>query len=607
MFEDLKRKIQDFFEFEDVSRVCPGKKEYVSRNKVQKQKRYLSNTLKNLYLQFVKKYPAYKIGYSFFCKNRPFWVKTMKIAERDTCKCIQCTNMELVVKSLNSNKVLLGKTPCDVIQDMCCNSNLEECLLRTCQNCISSRPQINEFQKDDIVQYHQWVSLKSKFYDTLAELLKIFDAKILLWMSHQARVFHQHSTMTYLKENLKESEIVVHCDFSENYLLKYAEETQSFHFGGSIKQISIHTVVVYTKVGGKTVPKSYCTLSDSLNHGPAAIWAHLTPILNEYLNDGIILNIHFLSDSPATQYRNKHMFSYLTNQLFTTYPNLKCAVWNFHESGHGKGAPDGLGGLCKRKGDEAVAHGKDVPDLESFYDVVKEKCPGIQLHIIFSEQIEEHERLLSSLPIQLFKGTMKAHQVVTHNHPLIKKLWIRSLSCYACSKFCCHYELGTLEYTLSQFTSPPSVSSDSSYDSEDNLPLSCMVKPLSCINVTKNKQNKLNVDDVYSDEDMPGSSSLTATGVQSGTYVLVSMESMKNINYRYVAVCTSNMEDGEVQVSFLRVCSGENICLFKLESDDSSYIKHDQILEILPEPSLVLKGNRIYYKFKSRINVFESA
>nr|CAH7719659.1 unnamed protein product [Callosobruchus chinensis] len=165
MFVDLKTKIQDFFEFEDVSRVCPDKKEYVSRNKVQKQKRYLSNTLKNLYLQFVKKYPAYKIGYSFFCKNMPFWVKTMKIAERDTCKCIQCTNMELVVKSLDSNKVLLEKTPCDVIQDMCCNSNLEECSLRTCQNCISSRPQINEFQKDDIVQYHQWVSLKSKFYD----------------------------------------------------------------------------------------------------------------------------------------------------------------------------------------------------------------------------------------------------------------------------------------------------------------------------------------------------------------------------------------------------------------------------------------------------------
>nr|CAH7719658.1 unnamed protein product [Callosobruchus chinensis] len=75
----------------------------------------------------------------------------------------------------------------------------------------------------------------------------------------------------------------MHCDFSENYLVKYAEETQSFHFGGSRKQISIHTVVVYTKVGGKTVPKSYCTLSDSLNHGPAAIWAHLIPILNEYL------------------------------------------------------------------------------------------------------------------------------------------------------------------------------------------------------------------------------------------------------------------------------------------------------------------------------------
>lgn len=53
-------------------------------------------------------------------------------------------------------------------------------------------------------------------------------------------------------------EALIHVDFSENYSLKYATEVQSFHFGGSRQQVSLHTAVIYTHsyLTGQVTPSS---------------------------------------------------------------------------------------------------------------------------------------------------------------------------------------------------------------------------------------------------------------------------------------------------------------------------------------------------------------
>nr|CAI5865629.1 unnamed protein product [Callosobruchus analis] len=42
---------------------------------------------------------------------------------------------------------------------------------------------------------------------------------------------------------ITEARILVHIDFSENYVCKYSCEVQSAHFGGSKPQITLHTAV----------------------------------------------------------------------------------------------------------------------------------------------------------------------------------------------------------------------------------------------------------------------------------------------------------------------------------------------------------------------------
>ena len=80
-----------------------------------------------------------------------------------------------------------------------------------------------------------------------------------------------------LKLNLTAYEAVLHIDFSENCACKMNTEIQAYHFGGSWKQATLHTTVLYTLHS----TRSYATLSDSLRHDERAVWAHLEPILRE--------------------------------------------------------------------------------------------------------------------------------------------------------------------------------------------------------------------------------------------------------------------------------------------------------------------------------------
>jgi hypothetical protein len=47
--------------------------------------------------------------------------------------------------------------------------------------------------------------------------------------------------------------------------------------------------------------------------------------------------IHFFSDGPSTQYRQKNNFYMFSRELEER--GFKNGTWNFHKSGHGKGAP----------------------------------------------------------------------------------------------------------------------------------------------------------------------------------------------------------------------------------------------------------------------------
>ncbi|CAB3249617.1 unnamed protein product [Arctia plantaginis] len=236
-------------------------------------------------------------------------------------------------------------------------------------------------------------------------------------------------------------------DFSENYMCKYNQEIQSVHFGASRQQITLHTVVTYHKSAstGDIVAKSFCSLSASLRHDACAVFAHLKGIMSRLLVFTPIKYLHILTDSPSTQYRNKKMFYLFAIHLVKHY-NLQKASWHFHEAGHGKGAPDGIGAYVKRTADRHVALGKDIADLETLYKTLIAVETKVDVFLVKEEEIRAADERLASVPqLKMINYTMRVHHVqwnILEPHTI----YLRRLSCLSCEKDCQHYGIGKYIY-----------------------------------------------------------------------------------------------------------------------------------------------------------------
>lgn len=88
------------------------------------------------------------------------------------------------------------------------------------------------------------VTFKKKKEDAPYNVINKFETLLIVFFKHTLNITMQYSAIKELKESLTDNEVICHVDFSENYLLKYNEEIQSFHFGGSRQQISLHTGVL---------------------------------------------------------------------------------------------------------------------------------------------------------------------------------------------------------------------------------------------------------------------------------------------------------------------------------------------------------------------------
>ena len=190
------------------------------------------------------------------------------------------------------------------------------------------------------------------------------------------------------------NECLMHIDFSENYVCKMQNEVLSAHFGASKKQTSLHTGVYY--VGHDGEANIVCTISESLQHGPAAIWAHLDTMLNLIQNKHPEIDtIHFFSDGPCTQYKQKANVSLFTQSLFQR--GMTFGTWHFIESGHRKGVPDGVGATFKWMSDCIVHQGSDCKDATDMYTNLKSANCKVQLYLVPAEVIEISTQAMLSM------------------------------------------------------------------------------------------------------------------------------------------------------------------------------------------------------------------
>lgn len=437
--------IRDFYCRDDNSRATAGKKETITRSKLKKQKRFLTDSIKTLFNKFLVEYPSVKISQKTFARYKPFWVVKPSCESRNTCACEEHSNIHFKIQKLFQMKVLKEKNLAELVGQIMCDENSATCAWGICKKCRNTRIPITIGDMDCEVSWFKWeksyedkenkkvgscrvkVIKKIEKHTSLETLNNEFQLELKKFKKHYFNVKTQYQAYRMYKENFKPFEVLIHIDFSENFACKLAEEVQMFHFGASRNQVTIHTGVMYLKKCEKVMVISFATISPNLQHGPAAIWAHLTPVLN-YLKDIApeVTTVHFFSDGPSSQYRQKNNF-YLFCKKFFDF-DFKCGTWNFFEKYHGKGAADGIGAVLKRTADQLIAQGLDITNAESFFNSLKEKV-NIKLFFVSSNDVFQ---INLSLPNKLktINGTRNIHQILVHKKGEIKH---RNLSCFCTS------------------------------------------------------------------------------------------------------------------------------------------------------------------------------
>ncbi|XP_054259552.1 uncharacterized protein LOC128984273 [Macrosteles quadrilineatus] len=368
--------VKTFLEKDEHSRMCPGAKDTITRKKDKRQKRYLNDTMLNLYKIFSTEHSHLKLSYASFCKLRPFWIVMPKVTDRDTCLCTVHENMNLL-----------------------------------------------------------------------------------------------HVMITNLKEQLTFNQVLIHMDFSENYGCKY-------------------------------------------------------------------------------------------------------------EAGHGKGAPDGIGGCIKRSADSLVAQGKDISNFDSFVLEVKEVCPGIQIIPIDEDSITLYEKIPT---LDAFKGTLKVHHIIwSEPHEYLQA---RSLTCLKCRPdiTCTHYDLGKIYLPSTESDNNKELQTVDSLDAQ--LEDSSDAWDLPKSGTTQRKRIKYK--DVYSDSEDDAD-----FNVGRNDYVLVKLSGKKSVKH-YVAVVTAKLSD-ELEVKFMKN-NGFNIFVFP-PVEDCSFINIEDVVGVLGQPRV---DNRERYSFEN--------
>lgn len=439
--KDKKHQVESFLLLDEHSILLPGKKDVVGR-KEKKQRRVLTSSLKDLHKSYIQKCDReYRMSYRQFLRYRPFYITEAKSSDRNTCACYQHENMRLLIDSVTKRGLISTKSLSTLLSSIVCNTEEERCMHRQCPECCFDEVQLGDHSPTDTATWEQWekedVLVGEKTYKnwvkkskrgTLGELHDLFQRGLEEIASHQFNWLHQVQQFRHIKENLKNNEMVLHIDFSENYACKLYTEIQSFHFGGNRQQATIHTGVAYSVSGSQC----YATISESLRHDERAVWAHIKPVIEDFRKsqDHVIDTLHVLSDGPATQYRNRANCFLMSSIPFTW--GFKQLTWNFSERSHGKGAPDGVGGVLKRKADMHVRGGNDVQTPMDLYDYLQKSSDNVTVKWVTEEDISAMDEMLPP-SVRPVTGIRSTHQVLSSAPG---QVFYRALSC-----FCKHPEV----------------------------------------------------------------------------------------------------------------------------------------------------------------------
>ena len=263
------------------------------------------------------------------------------------------------IEDVDSNVIQLT-SPQDCLTKILCNLPSIECCLGSCDQCgdvedlKSMLKSVFDTAAIEKVNYKQWNNTDRSTLEDRKEdvddFTETFCETLKKYQQHSFITKMQSSYYKHIKENLSDGEILVICDFSENYSFVIQDEIQSFHWNNN--QVTLHPFVAYFTQNGNFQHFSYVAISESIEHDVIAV--HLfQKMFIEFLKEKVpnTQKIIYFSNGCAAKYKNCKVF---LNLCYHRDDFGLEADWNFFATSHGKGPSDGVGGIVKRLVSRAI-------------------------------------------------------------------------------------------------------------------------------------------------------------------------------------------------------------------------------------------------------------
>jgi len=398
------------------SRIMPGMKDVISvktnGERRLEQKRLLLLNLKELYALFKETYPDCKISFSAFAKLRPkqcVLPGAPGTQYSSVCVCTIHQNVKLMLDAINIQKLTKNTDrPLanykDCINEIICQDSSSDCYLDKCNKCPGSAKLIENLCKllyDSLishVQYSTWAGTDRSTLLTRVEKVDDFitelRSKLETLKSHSFIAKQQSLFITEKKQNLRDDEVIIMFDFSENYSYVCQEASQAFHFNNN--QCTVFPTICYYKENDELKHKSYVYLTDSLKHDTAAVYSVqniLIPELKKNMKN--LKKIIYMTDGAKQHFKNRYQ---ITNLIHHEEDFGIKAEWHYSATAHGKSAYDGIGGTFKREAYRASLIAKPDNALltaEALYKWAKSNFKKIEIFYFGKTYHEKMRRKLN--------------------------------------------------------------------------------------------------------------------------------------------------------------------------------------------------------------------
>ena len=360
------------------------------------------------YVEFTSMHPEIKISQRKFENLKPFFVKGAKERHRQTCKCRQHIDLQIMFKDCMKfqKKVVDAReeehqadtqvytSVSDVIEQTLCPKSQNNkyhnliCLKRECKECGVQKlvllPDEKEGAGNHLVKWKRYdyvptgkLNADGKKMKKIALVEKctapkeLFDCFLQLlgqFPYHSFLAKWQREQLDSLLEILSTDQAVCIHDYSEGYACRFQDEMQSQYF--DVNKVSLYVTSLYrhsneevdglksTEEEPVSCKEHLFVISDDVTQDHDSV-LHIQKLISKHVQESrcTIKKMHEFTDGCAGQYKSRHCYGDLSCSLailgYTVHRN-------FFATSNAEGEQDAAGSHVKLKATSAVLSRKAI-------------------------------------------------------------------------------------------------------------------------------------------------------------------------------------------------------------------------------------------------------